>query len=47
MSKESLDDLRYELELKNAEIDELNMGADQQAETLFHQIKIREKEFGG
>ena len=25
MSKETLDDLRYELELKNAEIDELNM----------------------
>lgn len=34
MSGESLDDLRYELELKNAEIDELNMELAQKIEQI-------------
>lgn len=34
MSNESLDDLRYELELKNAEIDELNMELQQKIEEI-------------
>ena len=34
MSKESLDDLRYELELKNAEIDELNMELQEKIEEI-------------
>ena len=34
MSKESLDDLRYELELKNAEIDELNMELQEKNEQI-------------
>ena len=34
MSQESLDDLRYELELKNAEIDELNMELQEKSEEI-------------
>ena len=34
MTKESLDDLRYELELKNAEIDELNMELQEKIEEI-------------
>ena len=34
MSQESLDDLRYELELKNAEIDELNMELEAKKEEI-------------
>lgn len=34
MSQESLDDLRYELELKNAEIDELNMELQDKTEEI-------------
>ena len=34
MSHESLDDLRYELELKNAEIDELNLEINQKNEEI-------------
>ena len=34
MSRESLDDLRYELELKNAEIDELNMELAQKTDEI-------------
>ena len=34
MSQESLDDLRYELELKNAEIDELNMELQDKIEEI-------------
>lgn len=34
MSQESLEDLRYELELKNAEIDELNMELQEKVEEI-------------
>ena len=34
MSDESLDDLRYELELKNAEIDELTMDLQNKIEEI-------------
>ena len=34
MSKETLDDLKYELELKNAEIDELTMDLQNKIEEI-------------
>lgn len=34
MSQESLDDLKYELELKNAEIDELSMELESKNEEI-------------
>ncbi len=39
MSQETLDDLKYELELKNAEIDELNMELQEKSEEI-NKLKI-------
>ena len=39
MTQESLDDLRYELELKNAEIDELSMELQEKIEEINKDIK--------